>query len=88
MAEPSISNGRLKMASSSISVLQSVLNNYFSVHFSFDGINANFYSIELELSDFDKMRNDLTRFGLVLEPKNGYVNKYRLKNESYIIEAK
>jgi hypothetical protein len=85
---PSISNGRLKMASSSISVLQSVLNNYFSVHFSFDGINANFYSIELELSDFDKMRNDLTRFGLVLEPKNGYVNKYRLKNESYIIEAK
>jgi len=78
----SISKGRLKMESSSLSVLQSVLNNYFSKHFAFDGSNDNFYNFELNISDFEKMESDLTRFGLALEPKSWYVNKYLLKSET------
>jgi len=78
----SISKGKLKMESSSFSVLQSVLNNYFSMHFAFDGSNDNFYNFELNISDFEKMKNDLTRFGLALEPKCWYVNKYFLKSET------
>jgi len=79
---PSISEGKLKMESSSLSVLQTVLNNYFSMHFAFDGSNDNFYNFELNISDFEKMKNDLTRFGLALEPKCWYVNKYFLKSET------
>lgn len=77
----SISKGKLKMASSSLNVLQSVLNNYFSKHFTFDGSNDNFYNFELDVSDFEKMKNDLTGFGIALEPKSWYVNKYVLKSE-------
>jgi len=79
---PSISKGKLKMESSSLSVLQTVLNNYFSMYFAFDGSNDNFYNFELNISDFEKMKNDLTRFGLALEPKSWYVNKYFLKSET------
>jgi len=79
---PSISKGKLKMESSSLSVLQTVLNNFFSMHFAFDGSNDDFYNFELNISDFEKMKNDLTRFGLALEPKCWYVNKYFLKSET------